>query len=152
MVQVTRFVRGLVSFCSDVALCMGFLKIGDDGKSQLKKCMADLPEETIVIIFTLQRRLLKIINEATRFSFIIFDGFGETEETRPELDELQNIRERATSYYIKLYRLSLQVFEAQPTATSATLDLLARSITQTQAIADAGEASNQEVKRNWNLS
>jgi hypothetical protein len=60
--------------------------------------MADLPEKTIVIIFTLQRRLLKIINEATKYAFIIFEQFGETEETIPELDELQNIRERATSY------------------------------------------------------
>ncbi len=34
---------------------------------------------------------------------------------------------------------------------SATLDLLAQSIAQTQAIADAGEASIQEIKRNWNL-
>lgn len=113
--------------------------------------MADLPEKIIVVIFTLQRRLLKIINESTRFSFIIFDRFGETEETRPELDELQNIRERATSYYIKIYRLLLQVFESQPITTSATLDLLAQSITQTQAIADAGEASSREIKRNWNL-
>jgi hypothetical protein len=114
--------------------------------------MADLAEETIIIIFSLQRRLLKIINEATRFSFIIFDQFGETEETTPELDELQNVRERITSYYVKLYRLSLQVSESQPTATSATLDLLTQSIEQTQAIADAGEASTQEIKRNWNLS
>jgi hypothetical protein len=113
--------------------------------------MADLAEETIIIIFSLQRRLLKIINEATRFSFIIFDQFGETEETIPELDELQNVRDRVTSYYVKLYRLSLQVSESQPTATSATLGLLAQSIEQTQAIADAGEASTQEVKRNWNL-
>ena len=113
--------------------------------------MADLSEATISIIFNLQRRLLKIINEATKFSFIIFDRFGETEETMPELNELQNVRERVTSYYVRLYRLSLQVSESQPIATSATLDLLAQSITQTEAIADAGEASTQEIKRNWNL-
>lgn len=113
--------------------------------------MADLSAETLNIIFNLQQRLLKIINEATKFSFVIFTQFGETEATIPELDELQNVRERATSYYVKLYRLSLQIAESQPAATSATLDLLLQSISQAQAITDAGEASNQEIKRNWNL-
>ena len=114
--------------------------------------MADLSKETVITVFSLQRRLLQIINEATKFAFIIFEQFGETEETTPELEELKNIRERATSYYIRLYRLLLQSSESQPTATSATLDLLAQSIAQTQAAADAGEASNREIKRNWNLS
>jgi hypothetical protein len=114
--------------------------------------MADLSEETLTIVLDSQRRLLKIIDDATRLAFTIFELFGETEETIPELDELQNIKERTTSYYVKLYRLLLQVSESQPTATSATLELLAQSITQTQAIADAGEASNREIKRNWNLS
>lgn len=89
-----------------------------------------------------------------------------------ELDELQNVRERGTSYYIRLYRLLLQISEYQPVASSllksspsagetpavktrrlsaATPNLLAQSIAQTQAIADAGEASTQEIKRNWNL-
>jgi tetrahydrodipicolinate N-succinyltransferase len=113
--------------------------------------MADLSEETLNTIFFLQRRLLGIVNEATKFAFIIFESFGETEETIPELTELQNIQERATAYYVKLHRLSLQVSEAQLTATSAMLDLLAQAIVQTQAVADAGEASNQEIRRNWNL-
>jgi hypothetical protein len=113
--------------------------------------MADLPEETVTTVFGLQRQLLKILNEATRFAFIIFEQFGETTETIPELNELQNIREWETSCYTKLSRLLLQVLESQPVATPATLELLARSIAQTQAIADAGEASNREIKRNWNL-
>ncbi|WP_404787632.1 hypothetical protein [Altericista sp. CCNU0014] len=114
--------------------------------------MADLSEETVMLVFTLQKRLLKIINEATKLAFMIFEQFGETEETTPELDELQSLRERATSYYIRLYRLLLQHSESQPTATSATLDLLVQSIDRTRAVADAGEASNREIKRNWNLS
>lgn len=114
--------------------------------------MADLSETTTTIVFNLQRRLLEMINEATKYALIIFEQFGETEETLPELNELENVRERSTSYHIRLYRLLLQVAESQPTATSATLDLLAQSIAQTQAIADAGEASIQEIKRNWNLS
>ncbi len=113
--------------------------------------MANLPNETITTVLNLERRLLQLINEATAAGFVILEQFGETEETIPELDELQNVRERATSYYIRLYRLLLQISESQPVATSATLNLLAQSIAQTQAISDAGEASTQEIKRNWNL-
>ena len=134
--------------------------------------MANLPNETITTVLNLERRLLQLINEATAAGFIILEQFGETEETIPELDELQNVRERATSYYIRLYRLLLQISESQPVGSSllksspsagvspavktrrlsaATLNLLAQSIAQTQAIADAGEASTQEIKRNCNL-
>jgi len=45
----------------------------------------------------------------------------------------------------------LQIAEFQPVASFATLNLLAQSIEETQAIADAGEASTQGVERNWNL-
>lgn len=82
---------------------------------------------------------------------MIFEAFGETDETLPELEELQNIQEKATLYYIRLYRLLLQNFESQPQATSATLELLAQAIAQTQAVADAGGASNREIRQNWNL-
>ncbi len=67
------------------------------------------------------------------------------------LDEIQNVKERAISYYTRLYRLLLQLSQSQPLADSATLDLLTRSLTQTQAIANAGQASLLEIKRNWNL-
>ena len=75
--------------------------------------MANLPNETITTVLNLERRLLQLINEATAAGFIILEQFGETEETIPELDELQNVRERATSYYIRLYRLLLQISESQ---------------------------------------
>jgi hypothetical protein len=114
--------------------------------------MADLPEETIVIIFTLQRRLLKIINEATRCAFMILEEYGELEATMPDLEILETVRERLTSYYTRIYRLLLQIFESQPMASSATLELLIQSIKQIQASADAGEATVSEVKRDWNLS
>ena len=59
---------------------------------------------------------------------MIFEQFSEVEETIPELEELQNVRERATSSYSRLYTLLLRVAEAQPAATSATVDLLTQSI------------------------
>lgn len=120
--------------------------------ASLKKCMADLPEETIVIIFTLQRRLLKIINESTKYAFMILEEYGELEATMPDLEILENVRECLTSYYTRIHRLLLQIFESQPMATSATLELLIQSIEQIQASADSGEATVSEVKRDWNLS
>ena len=113
--------------------------------------MANLPEETITTVFNLQRRLLQLINEATAAGFIILEQYGETEATIIALDQLQNVRERATSYYIRLYRLLLQIAESQPVATFATLNLLAQSIQETRAIADASEATVQEAKRDFDL-
>ncbi len=82
---------------------------------------------------------------------MIFERFGEIEETSPELEQLQNVRERAKSSYSGLYKLLLRVAEAQPAATSATLNLLAQSIEQAEANNAAAEASVKDVNRNWNL-
>lgn len=90
--------------------------------------MAKLPDETFSTIFSLQRRLLERIDEATATDAAIFERFGEVEETRPELEELQSIRERSTSAYTRLYTLLLRVAEAQPVASSATLNLFTGAI------------------------
>lgn len=113
--------------------------------------MANLPNEVLTAVFELQRLLLRIINYATELEFMILEQFGETEATITELDEIQNVKERIISYYTRLYRLMLQLSQSQPGADSATLDLLTRSLTQTDAIASAGQASLLEIKRNWNL-
>lgn len=68
-----------------------------------------------------------------------------------DLEILENVRDRATSYYTRLHRLLLQTFESQPTVTSAMLKMLTQSIEQIQASTDAGEATVHEVKRDWNL-
>ena len=111
--------------------------------------MANLTNKTITTVLNLQRRLLQLINQATAAGQIILEEYGETEATIIALNPLQNVREQATSYYIRLYRLLLQIAESQPVATSASLNLLAQSIEETQAIADAGEASVQEAKSDF---
>jgi len=113
--------------------------------------MAKLPDETVSTVFNLQRQLLERIDSATATEVTIFEQYGETEETIPELEQLQNVRERATSSYSRLYTLLLRIAESQPTATSATLELIARSIEQAQATNAASQASVQDIKRNWNL-
>ncbi len=65
--------------------------------------MAKLPDETLTTVFNLQRQLLERIDEATATGFTLFEQFGETEETIPELNELQSIRERADTYYSRFY-------------------------------------------------
>lgn len=114
--------------------------------------MAKLPETTIKIIFDLQRQLLERIDEATATEVVIFERFGENEATIPELEQLQQVRERATSSYTRLYTLLLRVYESQPLATSAILKLLETTIEQAEATNAAAQASVQDTKRNWSLS
>ncbi|MBD2183803.1 hypothetical protein H6S82_29305 [Planktothrix sp. FACHB-1355] len=113
--------------------------------------MAELPEETTNTVFNLQGRLLKIIHQAKATEFAIAQQYGETEATSIDLEQLQNIRERADTYYSRFYRLLGQIAEIQPTATPAMLDLLDRSIAEAQATLDALTASTQEIKRDWNI-
>lgn len=75
--------------------------------------MTNLPNETITAVFELQRRLLQITHQATELEFNLLKQFGETEATITELDEIQNVKERASSYYIRLFRLLLQISQSQ---------------------------------------
>ncbi len=113
--------------------------------------MAKLSEATVKIIFDLQRQLLERIDEATATEVVIFEQFGENEATILELEQLQKVRERATSSYSRLYTLLLRVYESQPLVTSAILKLLETSIEQAAATNAAAKASVQDTKRNWNL-
>ena len=107
--------------------------------------MAKLPDQTLTLVFNLQRRLLQRINEATATEAIIFEQFGE-EETFLALQQLQNVRERATSSYSRLYTVLLRIAEFQPRATSAMLNLLTQLIEQTQAT-DAAQRVSKIPRR-----
>jgi hypothetical protein len=113
--------------------------------------MAKLTDEIVTTIFALERQLFERIDQATATEFEIFERFGETEETLNELEELTNIKERLREPYSRLTALLLIVAEYQPTAPSATLDLLSQTIYRGQAISDAARASIEEIKRSWNL-
>ena len=113
--------------------------------------MAQIPDETTTTVLSLQRRLLAIINQSTAIGFIVLEQYGETETTITVLDQLQNARERAETYYSRFYTLLLRIAESQPLATTAMVDLLARSIEEAQATTAASEATIQEAKRDWNI-
>ncbi len=61
----------------------------------------------------MQRRLLAIINQPAALDFLILEQYGETEATMIDLEQLQNIKERADIYYTRFYRLLRQIAEAQ---------------------------------------
>jgi ParB-like chromosome segregation protein Spo0J len=113
--------------------------------------MAQLPNQTLINIFNLQRRLVELIDAAKRAEYNLLEGYGETEETIPELDQLENSAERLRNPYSRLHTLALTISEAQPIAPRAMLDLLAQTLENAPATADAVEVSIQEIKRTWNL-
>ena len=114
--------------------------------------MANLPEETLNQIFSLEKQLFKIINEATATDYNLAEQYGETPTTLPELEELQNIRERARDAYTRLFRLLLNIGETQPVVNQGTLELLYRAIEQAGLTISALEVSIKEIKNNWDLT
>ena len=51
----------------------------------------------------------------------------------------------------RLHKLLQQTAESQPVASADVLELLYTTIEQTEAAADASEASTQEIKRTWDI-
>jgi len=113
--------------------------------------MAKLAQETITTILNLQQRLLAGIDEAKAAEFAIFEQYGEIEATATVLEQLQNATERLRNPYSRFYTLLLRISESQPTASSAMLNLLAQTIAQAEADADAVTATIREAKIDFNL-
>jgi len=82
--------------------------------------MAQLPEE-ITTVFSLQRLLLAIINEANSTGYTILEQYGETAAAITDFDLLQNTRERAQTYYSRFSTLLLRIAESYPSASPAML-------------------------------
>jgi hypothetical protein len=112
--------------------------------------VAKLPDTIVTNIFTLKRGLIECIDDTTAIEFRLFEQFGETAETLPELEELQNIEERLLSSYSRLYNLLLRVYQSQPTASTDMLNLLYGVMESGQNSLDASVASLQDIQRNWN--
>ncbi|MBW4549966.1 MAG: hypothetical protein KME35_02435 [Aphanocapsa sp. GSE-SYN-MK-11-07L] len=113
--------------------------------------MAQLPAQTTADVLKLQQRLLTIIDQATAASFLILERYGETETTLTDLEQLDNTRERADTYYSRFYALLKRIAEAQPSADPAMLNLLTIAIAEAESTAEALEATLAETKGDWNL-
>jgi hypothetical protein len=112
--------------------------------------VAKLPDAVIDNVFTLQRNLVECLDATTAMEFRLCQQIGETAETLPELEELQSIRDRLVSSYSRLQNILLRIVQSQPIAAQDMLDLLYRSMEQTQSSIDTGIASLQDIQRNWN--
>lgn len=75
--------------------------------------MAQLPEEITTTVLNLQRRLLAIIHEATATQLLILERYGETEITLADLEQLDNVQQRADSYYSRFNTLVRQIAGSQ---------------------------------------
>lgn len=113
--------------------------------------MAKLPDELLTTIFSLQRQLLERIDEATATEFALLELYGETEETIDYFEQLQNARERADSYYLRLFITLRQIYPSQPVALHDSLELLARFINDAEATVNAVGATIFEIRRDFNL-
>jgi transposase len=113
--------------------------------------MAKLLSEITEVINRLKQASLEVVDEATALELKIFEQFGESEQTLSYMDEMKNVAEEAIASFSRLSTLQLQVAQSQPTATSATLELLAQAIQRTLARVPALERSIQEVKMEWDL-
>jgi hypothetical protein len=78
--------------------------------------MAKLPNTTISSIFELQRRLIDTLDSVTDAEFKLFERYGETVATIPELNEPQNTKETLISFYSRLGTLILRIAGSQPIA------------------------------------
>lgn len=113
--------------------------------------MAKLPNEVQNSIFSLLQQLANQIEEASATEWTILERYGETTETIPELDELQNVREKLTERYNGLNKLLLRILEIQPQPPEDMVNLLVKTIERGQATIDSAQASILEVKKNWSL-
>ena len=113
--------------------------------------MAEISPETIAKILELLGRLSILIDRASAAELLIFNTYGETEEIVSILDQLQNTKERGVDAYTRLSGLMLKISRFQPSAPTAMVEMLERSIEIAEATVDAGEATVKEAKSDWNI-
>jgi hypothetical protein len=125
-------------------------KLTDETYLSSNPAVAKLPDPFINNVFTLQRNLIECLDATTAMEFRLFREVGETAETLPEFEELQQIEERLMTLYSRLHNTLLRVTRSQPVAPNDLLELLHRSMEQAEASVDTSIASLQDIQRNWN--
>lgn len=106
--------------------------------------MAKLPSETLETIWTLLKHLSKLVEDATEAEYVLFERFGETQDTIPSLEELKGVAIDAASRYSQLSNLRLRIAEAQPIVTNDMLRLLSDLIGVDESIIEDLEAGDYE--------
>ena len=113
--------------------------------------MAKLPNDILETIFELLQELSKLVDEASSTEYLLFERFGETDETINSLDELKGVVLDASSRYSQLFTLRLRIAEAQPSLSNDMLGLLEKTIIKNKLKIPAMERSIEEIKIEWGL-
>lgn len=114
--------------------------------------MAKIPPSIIETIFNLLQDLSELVDDATNTEYLLFEHFGETEETINSLDELKNVALESASRYSQLANLRLRLAENQPKLSNDMLELLKKTISQNQQRIPAMKRSIEEIKIEGGLS
>ncbi len=113
--------------------------------------MAKLSPNLLETIFNLLKQLSELVDNATEAEYLLFESFGETDETINSLDELKGVALEASSRYSQLCTLHLRIAESQPSLSNDMLKLLENIINQNQLRIPAIERSIEEIKIEWGL-
>jgi TPP-dependent indolepyruvate ferredoxin oxidoreductase alpha subunit len=111
--------------------------------------MAKFSSEARQTLWRLKDQLLDLIDEAKALELLLFERFGETNETIIVLDELKDIAEQAASRFSQLSTLQLRLAESQPSVLPDMMELLVQTIANTQQRVPALERSVEEIKVEW---
>ncbi len=114
--------------------------------------MAKLPVVILQSIFDLLQDLSELVDDATNAEYLLFERFGETEETINSLDELKSVALESASRYSQLANLRLRLAENQPKLSKEMLALLEKTINQNQQRIPAMKRSIEEIKIEGGLS
>ncbi|WP_204101824.1 MULTISPECIES: hypothetical protein [Spirulina sp. CCY15215] len=113
--------------------------------------MAKLPPDLLETLFNLLKQLSELVDEATTTEYLLFERFGETDETIGSLEELKGVALDAASRYRQLCTLRLRIAESQPNLSKDMLKLLESTIVKNQLKIPAMERSIEEIKVEWSL-
>jgi hypothetical protein len=114
--------------------------------------MGKLSPETAQNIWDLQKQLLEIIDTAKTLELSLFESFGETDRSVIYLDELQSIAEQATERFSRFSTFQSRIANTQPPVPSDIIELVNKTIENTQQKIPALERSIQEIREEGELS
>lgn len=112
------------------------MKISDDFKQQL--C-------------ALQGQLLDLIDEATSVERVLFETYGETEQTLADLEVLMGIQEQAADTYQRTTTLGVRTAQDPPALAITTMKLLQQAQQVGQQRLVPLLRSVQEIRNDWEL-
>ncbi|MBW4622474.1 MAG: hypothetical protein KME17_24350 [Cyanosarcina radialis HA8281-LM2] len=110
-----------------------------------------IPRQLQSDLFELQSRLLLIIDEAATTERLLFNAFGETEESLTDLTALASVIEDAQDTYRRLSTLMSVISRSDPDDADDSMKLLMQTYARGTERIEPMTRSIQEVKIEWGL-